>query len=147
MLGDFQEGVATLDIERGASADIQSQPWQTDTCIGQWFYYDGFKYKTPAEIVRYFVDVVSKYGVLLLNFPLRPDGTLDSQSESILCGCYEMDGHPQRMPPSVAPPGRNLEKVQHGSDEQVKWSLGEDGLHISRPQHNPTDLTLGFELS
>jgi alpha-L-fucosidase len=83
-IGDYQEGAATLDVERGVVAGIRSDPFQTDTCIGQWFYWDGFRYKTVQEVVHLFVDIVSKNGNLLLNFPLMPDGTLDSREESIL---------------------------------------------------------------
>jgi alpha-L-fucosidase len=28
----------TFDIERGGTDSILPQPWETDTCIGQWHY-------------------------------------------------------------------------------------------------------------
>jgi alpha-L-fucosidase len=31
-------GAFTLDIERGKTNGIRAQPWQTDTCIGNWHY-------------------------------------------------------------------------------------------------------------
>ena len=31
-------GSVTLDIERGKANGILAQPWQTDTCIGDWYY-------------------------------------------------------------------------------------------------------------
>jgi hypothetical protein len=34
-----------------------------------------------------------------------------------------------------------------GSGEEVKWSLTPEGLRISRPNHHPSKLTLGFEVS
>ncbi|MBV9083541.1 MAG: alpha-L-fucosidase [Acidobacteriaceae bacterium] len=82
--GDYEEGACTLEVERGMVPDIHPTPWQTDTCIGQWFYFDGFPYKTPAQVTHQLVDIVSKNGNMLLNFPLQPDGTLDSKEESIL---------------------------------------------------------------
>ena len=82
--GDYQEGSCTLEVERGMVPNIHPTPWQTDTCIGQWFYFDGFTYKTPDQILHQLVDIVSKNGNMLLNFPLLPDGTLDSQEETIL---------------------------------------------------------------
>ena len=82
--GDYQAGATTLDLERGVAADIQPDPFHTDTCIGQWFYWEGFKYKTPQEVIHMLIDVVSKNGTFLLSIPLLPDGTLDTQEESIL---------------------------------------------------------------
>jgi alpha-L-fucosidase len=94
LYGDYQEGIATLEVERGMLPGIHPTPWQTDTCIGQWFYYDGFTYKTPAQVVHQLVDIVSKNGNMLLNFPLMPDGTLDSKEEGILQEITEwMDIH------------------------------------------------------
>jgi alpha-L-fucosidase len=83
-IGDFQPGATSLDVERGVVADIWPEPFQTDTCIGNWFYYDGIEYKKPSTVIHTLIDVVSKNGNLLLNFPLLPDGTLDSKEESIL---------------------------------------------------------------
>ncbi len=72
------------DLERGVMEGINPEPWQTDTCVGGWYYKTGYKYKTAAQIVHMLADVVSKNGNLLLNFPPRPDGTLDEQEEKIL---------------------------------------------------------------
>ena len=76
--------VGVLDIERGAQGDIAPDPWQTDTCVGGWFYDVRRKYKTPTHVIEMFVDIVSKNGNLLLNFPQRPDGTLDDECLWIL---------------------------------------------------------------
>ena len=82
--GEYMEGIGVLDIERGVVPEILLQPWQTDTCIGGWFYDRRAVYKTAAEIEHMLVDIVSKNGNLLLNFPLRPDGTLDDESTHIM---------------------------------------------------------------
>lgn len=84
LIGDYQEGASTLDVERGLVGDIRDEPFQTDTCIGNWYYWEGYDYKKPRDVVHMLIDVVSKNGCLLLNFPLMPDGTLDSRAESIL---------------------------------------------------------------
>jgi len=76
--------VGVLDIERGAEPDIFPQPWQTDTSVGDWFYNVRDRYKTPKHCVEMLVDIVSKNGNLLLNFPQRPDGTLDDECLYIL---------------------------------------------------------------
>lgn len=82
--GDYREGVGVLDMERGGVASIHPNPWQTDTCVGEWFYHDMHPYKSPKLIIHLLADIVSKNGNLLLNFPPRPDGTLDFQELGIL---------------------------------------------------------------
>jgi len=44
---DSQQGLCVLDRERGVLDDILPRPWQTDTCIGEWHYKRGTRYKTP----------------------------------------------------------------------------------------------------
>ena len=61
-------------------------PWQTDTCIGQWHYNVGEKYKTPKKVIDLLVDIVSKNGNLLLNFPLPASGELDPEEMQVLEG-------------------------------------------------------------
>lgn len=84
VLGDYRPGVGTLDVERGVVDDIRDEPWQTDTCVGAWDYDTRQRYKTPLEVITLLLDVVSKNGNLLLNFPPRADGTLDDECEWIL---------------------------------------------------------------
>ena len=81
VLTPWQKQTLLWDVERGAPDAIQELPWQTCTCIGSWHYdkhvYYNDSYKTPAQVVAMLVDVVSKNGNLLLNIPLRGDGTPD----------------------------------------------------------------------
>ena len=78
---DWQKKTAVWDVERGAPDAIQEYPWQTCTCIGSWHYdkhvYYNDTYKTAAQVVTMLVDIVSKNGNLLLNIPLKGDGTMD----------------------------------------------------------------------
>ena len=76
--------IGVLDIERGVEPDIIPYPWQTDTCVGSWFYNVRATYKTPKQVIEMLVDIVSKNGNLLLNIPQRPDGTLDDECRYIL---------------------------------------------------------------
>ncbi len=76
--------VGLLDLERGQLSDISPQPWQTDTCIGNWYYNAQEPYKTPGHIIEMLVDIVSKNGTLLLNIVQRPDGSLDDEALYIL---------------------------------------------------------------
>ena len=83
--GDFREGMGIMDLERGTFLKAQKTAWQNDTSIGPWFW-DGKleTYRPMNEIIDMFVDLVSKNGVLLLNVPLQPDGTLDEPSRRML---------------------------------------------------------------
>ena len=81
---DCQVGTAVLDFERGIAEGIWPNPFQTDTCVANWHYDRDAKYRTPKECVDLLVDVVSRNGTLLLNFPLKSDGTLDSTEMGII---------------------------------------------------------------
>jgi alpha-L-fucosidase len=82
--GQYRDGMCVRDLERGVQDGIAADPWQTDTCIGDWYYKREIEYKTPTTILHMLVDIVSKNGNLLLNFPLRADGTLDAKEEGII---------------------------------------------------------------
>jgi alpha-L-fucosidase len=73
-------------MERRHSEEIQPYPWQTDTCIGHWHYERNIQYRSPAEVIPELIDVVSKNGNLLLNIPMRGDGTIDESEEQFLDG-------------------------------------------------------------
>ena len=49
---------------------FRPRPWQTDTCIGNWHYKKDIQYKSPKIVLDMLVDIVSRNGNLLLNFPL-----------------------------------------------------------------------------
>ena len=81
VLTDWQKKTLLWDVERGAPDSIQELPWQTCTCIGMWHYdkhlYYADRYRPAKSVIAMLVDVVSKNGNLLLNVPLRGDGTPD----------------------------------------------------------------------
>ncbi|HLV79037.1 MAG TPA: alpha-L-fucosidase, partial [Chthonomonadaceae bacterium] len=74
-------GTLVYDIERGRSDRLEAYPWQTDTCIGDWHYrrslYTNHQYKTADQVIKMLADIVSKNGNLLLNIPVRGDGSID----------------------------------------------------------------------
>ena len=82
--GIFVDGMLTLDYERGKSPEIRKKPWQTDDTIGPWGYRKGAKYKSTNAVIDKLIDIVSKNGNLLLNIPIKADGTLDDESVKIL---------------------------------------------------------------
>ncbi len=83
---DCATGTCALDRERGVLDNISAVPWQTDTCIGSWHYKRGIKYKTAKKVIDLLVDIVSKNGNLLLNFPLPNTGELDAEEMVTLNG-------------------------------------------------------------
>lgn len=84
LASDCETGTCVLDWERGVAGGIAANPWQTDTCIGEWHYNRGAKYKSPKRVIDLLVDIVSRNGNLLLNFPLPNSGELDGQELAIL---------------------------------------------------------------
>ncbi len=76
--------VGVLDIERNVMRDAFPYPWQTDTCVGGWFYDVRREYKSSRMVIEMLVDIVAKNGNLLLNFTQKPDGTLDDECLAIL---------------------------------------------------------------
>ncbi len=89
MPSDCTTGTCVLDRERGISDGIAANPWQTDTCIGQWHYKRGERYKTAKKVIDLLTDIVSKNGNLLLNFPLPNSGELDYEEMVTLNGITE----------------------------------------------------------
>ena len=78
------------DIERGTANEIEPHSWQTDTCIGGWHYdrglYERNGYKSTKTVIQMLCDIVSKNGNLLLNIPVRGDGTIDEKELKIVQG-------------------------------------------------------------
>lgn len=87
ILNEEQKKALTWDVERGAPNQMVELPWQTCNCIGDWHYntntYD-HGYRSATNLVKQLVDIVSKNGNLLLNIPLRADGTYDDKADSFL---------------------------------------------------------------
>lgn len=83
-----QKGYMMWDVERGIPDRAQPTYWQTCTCIGDWHYnqstYNNGSYKSGATVIRMLVDVVSKNGNLLLNIPVKGDGTIDDKERVVL---------------------------------------------------------------
>lgn len=87
ILDENQKKALTWDVERGAPNQMIDQPWQTCNCIGDWHYNIGTYnrgYRTAQNMVKQLVDIVSKNGNLLLNIPLRGDGTYDEKAAAFL---------------------------------------------------------------
>ncbi len=88
LLPPMQRRAIVYDIERGKAEGILPQPWQTDTCIGQWHYnaevFQKHQYKSAASVIRMLADIVSKNGNLMLSVPLQRDGQPDADEIAIV---------------------------------------------------------------
>lgn len=88
ILTEDQKKALVWDVERGAPDKMQDKPWQTCTCIGQWHYsrdvYHKNWYKSPKTVIQMLADIVSKNGNLLLNIPVRGNGTIDEKELAIV---------------------------------------------------------------
>jgi alpha-L-fucosidase len=82
----FALGCAVPDVERGQFAGMKPYFWQTDTSVAKnsWCYTSENEYRTPAEIIRDLVDIVSKNGCLLLNIGPKADGAIPEKDREIL---------------------------------------------------------------
>ena len=78
----------TWDFERGRMNSIQENVWQTDTSISKysWGYATEDEYHSLDYLIETLVDVVSKNGVLMLNFGPKADGTVAPEYKDKLLG-------------------------------------------------------------
>jgi alpha-L-fucosidase len=122
--------IGVLDIERSQEPDIKPEPWQTDTCVGDWFYNVRSVYKKPGHVIEILVDIVSKNGNLLLNIPQKPDGTIDEECTHLLremakwirvCG----EGIFGTRPFRVSGEGPSQVVIDHFTENKVEWTAAD----------------------
>lgn len=80
----FPSSTGILDYERGRPNKTKDEFWMTDTSPGAWFYYENAKFVDPNEIVDILIDIVSKNGLMLLNVPPNPDGSIPQEMHDML---------------------------------------------------------------
>ncbi len=80
----FPIETAIKDYERGRPNQPKNPAWLTDTSPGAWFYRPNANFKSPNELVDILVDIVAKNGLMLLNVPPNPDGTIPQVMEDLL---------------------------------------------------------------
>lgn len=84
--GAVMNGCATFDVERGQSDTMLPELWQNDTSIAKnsWGYTENNKFKTPADLIRNMIEVISKNGCYMLNIGPKPDGTICPEEKAVL---------------------------------------------------------------
>jgi len=150
ILNETQRKAMVWDIERGQSNNIEPLPWQTDTCIGGWHYergiYNRNGYKTAKTVIHTLIDVVSKNGNLMLNIPVRGDGTIDEIERKIVedIGVWMKangesiygtrpwkifgEGPAQQKSPALSAQGFNEGKGVPFSDKDIRFVVKEKEL-------------------
>ena len=76
-----QEKALVIDYEVSSADKIQPYPWQTDTMIGGWSYdtvYTLSGMKDATWMMKTLASNVARNGNMLVNLPLRTDGSLDA---------------------------------------------------------------------
>jgi alpha-L-fucosidase len=150
LLTEGERKCLVWDIERGAANKIEPFPWQTDTCIGSWHYnrslYDHNHYKSAKTVIQSLADIVSKNGNLLLNIPVRGDGSIDEKEEAVLKGIAAwmdvnkesiFDTRPWKVfgegPASDGPPqeakGMNESKLKPFTAEDIRFTTKGNTLY------------------
>lgn len=84
---DMAVGSGVIDLELGRFDKLTYHDWITDTTVDDgegWCYLFDARYKTPAELIHYLVDNVSKNGYMLLNVGPKPDGSIPEEAVHIL---------------------------------------------------------------
>lgn len=79
----FGQGI--YDRERGQLENISPFIWQseTSTSYSSWGYVENSQFKTSAQLICNYIDVVSKNGVFVLNFGPKADGTFCDEEKKI----------------------------------------------------------------
>ena len=142
--------IGTLDIERSQLPGISPDPWQSETCIGGWFYDKKAVYKKPRHIIDILIDCISKNGTFLLNVLQRPDGTIDEEADFILselADWFAVNGEAVygTRPFRVAGEGHAKVLIDGFREDQVNWQdddfrfVQKDGnlyAFIMKPDHH-----------
>jgi alpha-L-fucosidase len=163
-LDTFARHALTWNVERGVLDRIEEPAWQTCTCIGQWHYsrpaYEQGSYKSAKLVMQMLCDIVSKNGCLLLNIPVRGDGTIDEKEEAILDDIgawmarngetiYETrPWHKFGEGPTAAPPGEAFGEsaMKPYTSEDVRFTRKDDTLYaifLEWPQAESALASLG----
>jgi len=140
ILTDEQKQCLVWDVERGATDAIQEKPWQTCSCIGDWHYkrsiYENNQYKSAKTVIQMLADIVSKNGNLLLNIPVRGDGSIDDKEINVLNGIAKwMDVNKECIFDT-----RPWKIFGEGPDAQKSRPLLAQGFNEGKSKYSTTDI-------
>lgn len=83
---DLPKNIGIQDIEQGGKRDLTEKTWMTDITLSNksWCYVEGQTYKPTDIVIRNFIDVVSKNGIVLLNISPKADGSIPQAQKDVL---------------------------------------------------------------
>lgn len=130
---------AVPDTERGVVSLKQPYPWQTDTCIGKWFWTrpSVHRWKKADHVIKILVDIVSKNGNLMLSVPMPGSGMLDSRGEAFLKEMGEWmntnsEGIYGTRPWATFGEARKHKSIGSGHHNESKIKYGSDEFRFTR---------------
>ncbi len=134
--GAYRDGTCVLDLERGKLKGIKPEPWQTDTSInGPWFHERNGRYDSTDSVIDMFVDIISKNGNLLLNIPLKADGTLDEPSARFLdelAQWMQINGEAVHGTRPWTVFGEGPTEVKEGYSEEIRENFTSQDIRYTR---------------
>ena len=82
------EKALVCDYEVSSAGSIQPYPWQTDTMLAGWSYHTVYPpdKNDGTRVIKMLAGNVARNGNLLINLPLRADGSLDAATLAICEG-------------------------------------------------------------
>ncbi len=142
-------GAWVQDYEQTVESNINPDPWQTDTSMGDWFYKAGGWIHSSKWCIHSLVDIVSKNGNMLLNVVLRPDGSILPECKDILAQMAlwnTINGEAifGTRPWQVYGEGLGKQKYQRGSREQFDASYSAQDIRFTTKGATLYAIVLGW---
>jgi len=150
---DGDSGICVNDHERSIIDTISPRPWQTDTCIGQWHYKLGQKYKTPKEVIDMLADIVPRNGNLMLNIPLPASGHPDPEELAIVAAITEWTQangeaifatRPWKIAAEGPPAIANVAEANAGFNESKRRALTAEDIRFTTKGSTLYALVMGW---
>ena len=150
---DGASGICVSDHERSIIDTISPRPWQTDTCIGQWHYKLGQKYKTPKEVIDMLADIVPRNGNLMLNVPLPASGHPDPEELAIVAAITEWTQangeaifatRPWKIAAEGPPAIANVAEANAGFNESKRRALTAEDIRFTTKGSTLYALVMGW---
>ena len=134
-----QGGRGALDRERGVRTASRRVPGRPTPALADGTTRGGRSTRSPKKVVDLLVDIVSKNGNLLLNFPLPNSGKLDPDEMDDAGRNHRMDGGEQRRHLRHASRGRSTARALRprslsgngGFNEGKKPDMGADDIRYT----------------
>jgi alpha-L-fucosidase len=133
-------GIVNTAESKFPDAIKTDQPWIGESQVGDWFYGPNFIYD-PGMVIRHVLECVSRDGAVAICVPIRPDGSLDDGSKTMLAeigqwmkingeGIYGSKAWTKLGEGTHRLPSGALSRRQAGyafTNEDFRFTVGKDG--------------------